>query len=156
MLRRLLVQALCSTAFAIGQAQAAARVGNDLQMMAESEPFRQAADAFIAHAIAGDAAASRAMLSPSLVARSGDAAIGRALQAQILPFFAQGGATGRSVTVTRTSDVGGQQGFAFYMWLAPRDAGALARPFTVYLVREQGRIVVANIVPDRLIEGRHR
>ena len=41
------------------------------------------------------------------------------------------------------------------MWMQYADAPT-ARPFTVYVVKEQGRLVVANIVPDRLVEGRHR
>ena len=41
------------------------------------------------------------------------------------------------------------------VWLVSA-AGGDARPFTLYTVREGGRIVVANIVPDRLVEGRHQ
>ena len=130
-------------------------VAADLRMAQDAEPFRRTADAFVASAMAGDAARTQAMLSPALVARSGDAAIRRALDAQILPFFAQGTRPGKSVTVTRTTDAAGQQGFAFYMWLQGTDAST-QRPFTVYVVEEQGRYTVANVVPDRLVEGRHR
>ncbi|MES2957040.1 MAG: hypothetical protein V4792_02580 [Pseudomonadota bacterium] len=142
---------------ALAQAPSApvAAVAADLRMAQDAEPFRRAADAFIATAMAGDAAQAHAMLSPTLVARSGDAAIKRALDQQILPFFARGHAPGRSVTVTRTTDAAGQQGFAFYMWLQPAGT-APQRPFTVYVVEEQGRPMVANVVPDRLVEGRHR
>ena len=124
-------------------------------MAQDAEPFRRTADAFVASALAGDAAQAQAMLSPALVSRSGEAAIRRALDTQILPFFARGKAPGRSVTVTRTTDAAGQQGYAFYMWLQAADASA-QRPFTVYVVEEQGRFTVANVVPDRLVEGRHR
>jgi hypothetical protein len=41
------------------------------------------------------------------------------------------------------------------MWLQPASAAA-PKPFTVYVVAEGGKPVVANIVPDRLVEGRHR
>jgi hypothetical protein len=136
-------------------APATTSVEADLQMAQDAAPFRRAADAFVAAAMVGDAGKVRAMLSPTLVARSGDAAIRRALDAQILPFFAAGKAPGRSVTVTRTTDAAGHQGFAFYMWLHGADASE-RRPFTVYVVEEQGRLAVANIVPDRLVEGRHR
>jgi hypothetical protein len=140
---------------ALGSAQAAPTVAADVQMAQDAQPFRRTADAFVASALAGDAARTQAMLSPALVARSGEAAIRRALDQQILPFFAQGKAPGRSVTVTRTTDAAGQQGFAFYMWLQGADASS-QRPFTVYVVEEQGRHTVANVVPDRLVEGRHR
>jgi hypothetical protein len=134
---------------------AAGTVSDELQMATDSAPFRQAADAFIVRAMAGDAAATQAMLSRQLVERSGEAAIRSALQSQILPFFQRGRETGRSVTVAKTTDADGQQGFAFYMWMQYAEAPAL-RPFTVYVVREQGRLVVANVVPDRRVDGRHR
>lgn len=134
---------------------AAGQAAGDIRMAADSAPFRQAAEQFVARSIAGDAAGTFAMLSRRLVERMGDAAIRQALQAQILPFFQRGRGAGRSATITRTTDAAGQQGFAFYLWMEYAD-GAPARPFTVYVVSEQGRPVVANIVPDRLVEGRHR
>ena len=134
---------------------AEASVAESLQMSEDAAPLRRVADEFVALALAGDGAAVRRMLSPNLVGRLGETTVQRALQQQILPFFAQGRGTARSVTITRTTDAAGSQGFAFYMWLAPT-AGGDPRPFTLYTVREGGRIVVANIVPDRLVEGRHQ
>lgn len=145
-------------ALAIGIAapvHAAGDIAAGLQMKAESQPFRQAAERFVAHAMAGDLDGTRAMLSEQLVARSGEASIRRALEAQIVPFFRAGRGIGRSVTVTQTTDATGQRGYAFYMWM--QQAGdAAQRPFTVYVVREDERLVVGNVVPDRLVEGRHR
>ena len=140
---------------ALAAAQGAPSVAADLQMAQDAAPFRRTADAFVASALAGDAARTQSMLSPALVARSGEQAIRRALDTQILPFFARGKAPGKSVTVTRTTDAAGQQGFAFYMWLQGTDTST-QRPFTVYVVEEEGRFTVANVVPDRLVEGRHR
>lgn len=133
----------------------AGSVTADLRMAQDAEPLRRVADAFVARALAGDGAAVRAMLSSALVERAGEAGVQRALQNQILPFFAQGRGPGRSVTITRTTDASGSQGFAFYMWLVPANGGE-QRPFTVYTVIEQGQAVVANIVPDRLVAGRHQ
>src|SRR5215207_3609063 len=146
---------LAAQAPVAAQAQPTPSVESDLQMAQDAAPFRRAADAFVAGAMAGDAARVQAMLSPALLARSGEAAIRRALDTQILPFFAAGKAVGRSVTVTRTTDAAGQRGFAFYMWLQGADA-SVQRPFTLYVVEEQGRLTIANVVPDRLVEGRHR
>jgi hypothetical protein len=130
-------------------------VVQDLRMAQDSQPFRQAADEFVARSMAGDVAGTRSLLSRSLVERTGDEAVRRALQSQVLPFFQRGREPGRSVTIARTTDASGQQGFAFYMWMQYAEAPT-ARPFTVYVVQEQGRLVVANVVPDRLVEGRHR
>lgn len=151
-----LMLAACVTGAAGPAAHAAAgHVADDIRMAVDVAPFRKAADDFIVRSMAGDADGTMAMLSRRMVERSGEAAIRQALQAQILPFFQRGRAVGRSVTITQTTDAAGQQGFAFYMWM--ESAGeAAARPFTVYVVREQDRLVVANVVPDRLVEGRHR
>jgi hypothetical protein len=126
----------------------------DLRMAEESAPFRDVANSFIAAAMAGDTAKVREMLSPNLVGRMGEEAVARALGQQILPFFASGKEVGRSVTVAGTTDAHGNSGFAYYMWLVPQDGEQ--RPFSVYVVSEGGKRVVANVVPDRLVEGRHQ
>lgn len=151
------VLALCAAALLAtpAHAQSTAEVAADLRMAQEAAPMRAAAEAFVARAMAGERDAALAMLSPTLVARMGPDAVARVFDAQILPFFQRGRQVGRSTTVTRTTDAAGSSGFAFYQWLEPQDGGA-ARPFTLYVVREQGRPMVANIVPDRLVEGRHR
>jgi len=138
-------------------AQSADTVAMDLRMMEDSAPFRRAADSFVASAMATETATTtvQSMLSRALVERSGQEAVRQALDTRILPFFRQGRAVGRSVTVTRSTDANGQQGFAFYMWLQA-DGGGSLRPFTVYVTQEDGRATVANVVPDRLMEGRHR
>lgn len=127
----------------------------DIQMAADSAPFQQAANEFIARSMAGDVAGTQSLLSRELVGRIGDAAAQQVLQTKILPFFQRGRQPGGPVTVTQTTDASGQSGFAFYMWMQYAEAPTV-RPFTVYVVREQGRLVVANVVPDRLVEGRHR
>jgi hypothetical protein len=156
--RRVLLPLLLIAAFAshaLESRAASPGVVHDLRMAQDSQPFRQAADEFIARSMAGDVAGTQSLLSRSLVERTGGEAVTRALQSQIVPFFQRGREPGRSVTIARTTDASGQQGFAFYMWMEYAEAPT-ARPFTVYVVREQGRLVVANIVPDRLVEGRHR
>ncbi len=127
----------------------------DLRMAADSAPFRDAADALVAHAMAGDMDATQLMLSRQLVGRIGGTAARQLLQAQILPFFQRGRQSGGPVTVTQTTDASGQPGFAFYMWMQSAQTSR-ARPFTSYVVKEQGRPAIANIVLNRLVEGRHR
>lgn len=156
--RRILLPLLLVAAFASNLLEARAAtpsVVQDLRMAQDSQPFRQAADEFVARSMAGDVAGTQSLLSRSLVERTGDEAVRRALQTQVVPFFQRGREPGKSVTIARTTDASGQQGFAFYMWMQYADAPT-ARPFTVYVVQEQGRLVVANVVPDRLVEGRHR
>ena len=153
--------ALCVVLVSMPTAQAQpaasppADVAADLRMTEDAAPMRAAAEHFTARAMAGNQRDTLAMLSPALVSRLGRDAVAQAMQTQIVPFFRRGRGIGRSTTITRTTDAAGHSGFAFYQWLEMRD-GSPARPFTVYVVREDDRVVVANIVPDRLVEGRHR
>jgi hypothetical protein len=135
--------------------QSTAAVAADLRMAQDAAPFRRTVDSFVERARAGDVAATQAMLSRALRERMGDAAVRKVMEQQIVPFFANARGLGKSTTVTNTTDAAGQRGFAFYLWLEPA-GDAPARPFTVYVVDEGGTLAVANIVPDRLVEGRHR
>lgn len=151
---RIAITLLCCGLLAAAPAPAQTDAAADIRMAADARPMRAAAERFIASAAAGDTQAATAMLSRALVERSGEAAVAQAMRAQIVPFFARGGEVGRSATVTRTTDAAGQPGFAFYLWWVP--SGGEARPFTVYVVDEMGTPRIANVVPDRMVAGRHR
>jgi hypothetical protein len=120
-----------------------------------SAAFRRAADAFVAAAATGDAARAEGMISANMLQRSGREAVRRVLATQVLPFFAGWGATGRSANASETTDAFGSHGYAFYLWMEPRDGGA-ARPFVLYVVDEGGQPVIANVAVDRKVDGRHR
>lgn len=152
----LLALAAALPAVAQTSSTTAAAVAADLRMAQDSQPHRRLVDDFVAAAMAGDVDRTLAMLSPALVARTGDAGARRALEGQILPFFTRGRALGRSTTVARTTDASGNEGYAFYLWMEQQAAGTARQPFSLYVVEEQGRLVVANVVPDRLVAGRHR
>ena len=68
----------------------------------------------------------------------------------MLPFFGQLKEIAGSVTVTRTAEV---TGFVFYMYLVA-STGEL-RPFVIYVVEEGGAKVVANVLVDHFVAGRH-
>ncbi len=77
---------------------------------------------------------------------------------QVLPFFAEYGATAPSVTITETNDQFGSSGYAYYMWMEPRTTESeppSPKPFVIYVVQEGERIVVGNILVDHYVEGRH-
>jgi hypothetical protein len=151
---RTAIALLCCGLVAAAPAAAQTDVAADIRMAEDARPMRAAADRFIASAAAGDVRVATAMLSRALVERSGEDAVAQAMRTQIVPFFARGGEVGRSTTVARTTDAAGQQGFAFYLWWVPN--GGEARPFTVYVVDERGTPRIANVVPDRMVAGRHR
>lgn len=151
--------ALISAFATAAPAPAAAQTAAELRMPADAQPYRRVAEAFVASAMAGDVERSIGMLSRAVVERAGEPAVRSMMASRIVPFFRESrteATPGPSVTVTHTTDASGNRGFAFYMWAAPRESAAPPRPFALYMVEEAGRIVVANVVPDRFVEGRHR
>ncbi len=148
-----LALASAGISFGLGHAQGAGQPREAppaFEMSAQQGAFRSVADAFMAAAAAGDAMTTARMLSPSVAAKAGQAGVDRFLAGEVLPFFAQFKEVAGSVTVTRTAEV---TGFAFYMYMVSK-AGEL-RPFVIYVVEEDGAQVVANVLVDRLVEGRH-
>ena len=68
----------------------------------------------------------------------------------MLPFFAPYKELARNVSITRTADV---TGFAFYMYMVSKTDEL--RPFVIYVIEEESAKVVANVLVDRVVEGRH-
>ena len=120
------------------------------EVSAQQGAFRGVADEFMAAAAAGDTIRTARMLSPAVAAKAGRESVERFLAGEVLPFFAQFKEVARSVTVTRTAEA---TGFAFYMYMVSK-AGEL-RPFVIYVIEEDGAKVVANVLVDHLVEGRH-
>jgi hypothetical protein len=119
---------------------------DDVAELARRAAFRPVADAFIAALVAGDAPASIKLISPNLLKQAGLDTVQSNLRNQTLPFFATFKELGRSVTVARTADDFGNEGFVFYLTMVPK-AGE-ARDFAIYVVEENGAKVVANILLD--------
>jgi hypothetical protein len=153
--RRVYVLALASAGISVGLGRSPAtgqtrEAQPPFEMSAQEGPFREVADAFMSAAAAGDAPKSARLLSPAASAKAGADAVERFLAREVLPFFAQFKEVARSVTVARTAGV---TGFAFYMYMVSK-TGEL-RPFVIYVVEEGGAKVVANVLVDHLVEGRH-
>jgi hypothetical protein len=131
-----------------GKAQGKSPPGLDVSV--QQEPFLALAHQFMAAAAAGDAAKAKALISPATAARAGPEGVEQYMAQQVLPFFGEFKDIGKSVTVTRTAEV---TGFAFYMYMVTR-TGEL-RPFVIYVIEEGGANVVANVLVDHFVEGRH-
>ena len=93
---------------------------------------------------AGDAAGFRGLLSPNLLGSNGAERIDAVIQAQLLPFFAGYQGLGNQTTVLHTSDQFGNEGLSFYKTAIGADGAE--RPFVIYIVEEDGRPVVANLL----------
>ena len=125
---------------------------DELEMMRVESAFRGTVDAFLASAASGDAARAAAMISPDLRAQAGASAVDDVVRTQVIPFFADFQKLGAK-TITLTTDQFGSRGFTYYMYALP--ASGEPKPFVLYVVREGGRIVVANVLVNRYVEGRH-
>ena len=135
-------------------APGAAGMSDYLDMEKASAPFRSFADRWIATARAGDIAALERSISPNLTARVSAPVVTRNLSDKVIPFFAGTKEVGRSVTITQTTDGFGSRGFAYYMYAVP--ASGAQRPFVLYVVDENGKMVVANILVDHFVPDRHK
>lgn len=127
----------------------------ELEMMQREQPFAAALDQFLDAAAAGDLARAEAMISDNLRSAAGPATVANVLRGQVLPFFAGRPARHGARTVAMTTDQFGSSGFVYYLYAARAD-GAEPQPFAAYVVRENDRIVVANVLVNHLVPGRHR
>lgn len=105
-------------------------------------------------AAAREAAAVEKMLSPAIVARAGKDGSQKVLSGQAIRFFADHKDLGRSVTTTNTTDAGGNLGFAYSMYSVSETGEQ--NPFVIYIFEEYGRRVLANILVNHFVKGRHQ
>jgi hypothetical protein len=126
----------------------------ELDMAAKSPAYRLIAERFVAAAAARDVKALENLLSPAISARAGKEGIQKVLNEQVLPFFTDHKEIGRSVTTTNTTDATGHRGFTFYMYSMTKSGQK--KPFVIYIVEEKGQKIVANILVNYFIEGRHQ
>lgn len=163
---RLLLGVLLALGFGAERAQARATqppqetperpLPDYLEMKEESEAFRAVADTFIGHAAKGEAQALLGLISPNMLDYAGSEAVAGILARSVIPFFAPFRAVATNVTITETTDGFGSHGFAYYMYAESKKKQEKPRPFVIYMVREGDTIVVANILVDHFVEGRHQ
>lgn len=129
-----------------------ASAGDYLTMQANAGPFRQVAEWAVARLRAGDAASVIGQFSPNFTQHLGQPTVERVFQEQMLPFFTGSTGLANGTTITMTHDSFGSEGFAFYLTLASPQGN---RPFVLYVVNENNRIVVANLVLNKTYDDMH-
>jgi hypothetical protein len=117
-----------------------------LDMSVKSGAFRPAIDVFIAAARFGDQFTTLELISPRIVETAGREFVDNYLVNQVLPFFAAFQELGRSTTVQPTMDTHGSSGFVFHLSMKAKDGRE--RPFSIYVVEENGEKVIANVLVD--------
>ena len=125
-----------------------------LAMEASDAALRPVMHAFITAAGEKNSKAAADLISAKMRANAGNEAVNSFLSQQVLPFFAGNKGLGNSTTVTNTTDGFGQQGHAYYSYLKAADGEV--RPFVMYVVLEDGQPRVANVLVNKLVEGRHK
>lgn len=118
-----------------------------IDMANRSGEFRRVADGFMSAAVAGDASKSMGLIGRHSLERVGRDAAQTYMTETVLPFFAQFRELERSVTVAPTRDERGSQGFVFHLSMRAKDGAA--RPFSIYVIDEDGAKVIANVVVDQ-------
>jgi hypothetical protein len=139
-----------SEAAPAGTGAADADMADYLHMEAGAEPYREMAESLVEHLIAGRATVVIGHFSPNFREHLGLSTVEWVFNEQMLPFFAGASGLGNGCTVTYTHDAFGSRGYAFYLTL--KGPGGL-KPFVMYMVREDGRIVLANVVLDKVYNG---
>ncbi|MBC8088714.1 MAG: hypothetical protein H7Z40_15730 [Phycisphaerae bacterium] len=125
-----------------------------LTMEASDASLRLAMHAFITAAGEKNSQAAAGLISSKMKANAGADAVNSFLSQQIVPFFAGNKGLGNSTTISNTTDGFGQQGHAYYAYI--RSADGELRPFVMYVVLEDGQPRVANVLVNKLVEGRHK
>lgn len=107
----------------------------------------------VAALVKGDAGRFRELLSPSLVKRTeatmGKGAIDTIIKERFVPFFSDFAAFTDAVETLPTQDADGHKGLALFRSFRTQDGEQ--RPFAIYLLNEDGELVVGNLLLNKLL-----
>jgi hypothetical protein len=130
-----------------------ASVDTYLEMQEESAPFREKAEWVVQQLISGNITGFKENFSPNFIRQLGIEEVENVCNTQFLPFFSGAEKISNSATVTMTTDAFGSIGYAFYLSVHKEN---LEKPFVIYMVSEEKRIVVANLLPNKTYPNMHR
>jgi hypothetical protein len=128
-------------------------VDADIARAGRAEAYDGLVSAAVSALSAGDAGTFKALLSPNFLAALDEATVDGVIASQLIPFFSDFAAPGSTTYITDTQDQFGSAGLAFYTSLVT-NAGE-ERPFVIYMVEEDGRLVVANLLVNTTFEDMH-
>lgn len=119
-------------------------------MQEKARPYIEFADQIVAALSAGQVGAFQASLSPTLVKSMSPEELNGFVDNEVAPFFASYGAAGEEQTIAPIRHPKGMPGFAFFRSFTTKNGQE--RPFALYILEEDGRLVVGNIVLGRRFE----
>jgi transcriptional regulator of aromatic amino acid metabolism len=123
-----------------------------LSMQMTSQPYQQLASWATEQLRKGDMAAVLKKFSPNFTNYLGLPKVEKVFQEQMIPFFTASTGITESITITMTHDGFGSEGYAFYMNL---NSSQGIKPFIVYVVKEKGQLVIANLILNKSYEDMH-
>jgi hypothetical protein len=123
-----------------------------LDMQANAESYHALAERVLKQLLQGNAWALKTHFSPNFLRQIGEQTFDQVCRDLLVPFFETASALSESSTVTYTTDSFGSTGFAFYRTVIE---GTAQKPFIIYMVQEEGHIVVANLVINKTYEDMH-
>jgi hypothetical protein len=124
-----------------------------LALQQEAAPFVQFAQRVESVLVQGDGEAFRSMLSPTGLAAASKEQVDAFVNDQVLPFFKGYQAAVPNTTITRTKHPSGYLGFAFYRAFTTTDGQT--RPFVLYIVNEDGKLVIGNLLVGKTYQDLH-
>lgn len=125
----------------------------DLAMQAKAERYMTFADQIVAALSTGQSGAFRASLSPTMLASTTKDELDQFVDRQVMPFFADYAMPGREQWVAPTTHPSGLTGFAFFRSFTTSDG--TEKPFVLYVLEEDGRLVVGNLLVGRSFQDMH-
>jgi hypothetical protein len=123
-----------------------------LDMQENAGPYAQLAEEVIKQLIEGNISGLRENFSLKFLNQIGYETFEKVCAEIIMPFFENARTLGNSSTVTHTTNSFGNTGFAFYRTII---ADGVEKPFIIYMVWEDTRIVVANLVVNKTYADMH-
>jgi hypothetical protein len=129
-----------------------ASVDTYLEMQEKSAPFREKAEWVVQQLISGNITGFKENFSPNFIRQLGMEEVENVCNTHFLPFFSGAEKISNSATVTLTTDAFGSTGYAFYLSVLKQN---IEKPFVIYMVSEDNRIVVANLLPNKTYEDMH-
>ena len=147
---KLLSRVLFITALAAWPAAAAAQQGPyvaDPAMQEKAQPYIAFADQIVAALSTGQSGAFRASLSPTFIKSTSAEELNAFVDRQVVPFFSDYVAPSGRPTIAPIRHPQGLEGFAFFRSFTTKDGQE--KPFALYVLEEDGRLVVGNLVLGR-------
>ena len=124
-----------------------------LELLSTHEQYELTMITFINHAKNEDIDSAISMISPNMIEVNGVEAAKEFLKYEVIPFFKIHVEINNMKSIAGATDSFGNNGTSFYYYST--DNKGNNRPFTIYVILENDNLVIANIIVNEFVKGRH-